>query len=77
MSATFLKKLRKNICKRDKTLSLSVFIAVPLIQKGYVFKKTKKDDARQVKIEKRNSVHLNEAGHFCAILIEIINEPIC
>jgi hypothetical protein len=36
-----------------------------------------KDDARQVKKKKRNLIDLNDAGHFCAILIEIINEPIC
>jgi hypothetical protein len=62
MSATFLKKLRENICKRDKTLSLSVFIAVH--KKHYVLEKDK-DDARQVKIEKRNSDELNEAGRPC------------
>jgi hypothetical protein len=86
IKATFSKKTREILRDRDKTLSLSVFIVLhwsqkrglnlPSFQKGYVLEKDK-DDARQVKKKKRNSVHLNDTGHFCAILIEIMNEPIC
>jgi hypothetical protein len=49
----------------------------PPFQKGYVLEKAERNAQRQVKIEKRNLIDLNDTGHFCAILIEIINEPIC